>query len=243
MLIKPFGGAFTLNYYPKVDGEPFDPPSQTPSIYVFDSNPSIDMIDNGTNAIGSEIASWGEGTANVRTITIPAIADPGDSTKRKRYWVGLKYTAVTGGSDTYDIELFELVRPDGHTAEVEPTATEVKARDNELVTFYPTDTPIDNVVDGCIVKLKAHFRSQGVQWYQIKNPEELKDVIIWFALQDLYLAKRKEPDDFFDLKFRAYKTLFEGTRDALEIEFDSNEDNDISESEAEKKPSHVVFVR
>lgn len=243
MLIKPFGGAFTFEYYPHVGGTAINPPSQTPSIYVFEHNPSVDDIDAGTDAVGSEITSWTETIDNVRSITIPNVSDPGGSDKYKNYWLGIKYIAVSGGTATYDVQLFRLQRPDGQTSDPTPTTLEVRAADEEMTTFFPTDAPITNAIRTTEAKLKAFYKSKSVLWTQIENPEELKNVIIYYTLMNLYLGKRREPEDFFDLKYQEYRALFEGSRDALVLEYDSNNDDHISAAEESRRVNRVIFRR
>lgn len=242
MLTKPFGGAITFPYYPKVDGDAINPPSQTPSIYVFDYRPSPTDIDNGTNAIGVEITTWTETAANYRPFTIPAIADDAvRADKYKDYWVGIKYVAVASGSATYDVKQFRLVRPDGATADPKPTTTELLEFDHTVNDYYTDEITLENYIEGAETKLRAWFAGQGVRWETIENPEDLKTTIIYCALKDLWLNQRQDDGDKFEKKHDEFKSLYKMLRDQLKIEHDANDNDEVTTVEAQTKPSKVTF--
>lgn len=228
MLQKPFGGAFTASYYPHVNNERINPPAQTPSIYIFEHNPSDADILAGTNAIGVEITTWVETTDYVRTFTVPAVAD--SSVKVKRYWIGLKYLAVSGGTATYDREEFELVQPDGQLQDPTPTATEVKAYDANLTTYF-TDVVIDVYASIAESKLKQTLRNKKIVWTNIENPDALKPLIIYKSLADMWSKEVVEEGDKFDVWRKEYQELYQGALDSLVLEYDANSDDDLSEEE------------
>ena len=244
MLKKPFGGSFTFNYYPHADGTAFDPPSQTPTIYIFDAYPSDDDARNDTSSSAIEtISSWTEGTANIRPFTVGAIADPADGTKEKSYWAAINYTPVTGGSSTVDILEFRMVRPDGQTAEATPTAAEMKERDTTLATYYSTDSDIDNYVANAESKLKAFMSNKGFHWTRIENPEDLKETVIYWALTDMMRAQINTEGDRFFIKAEDYAEVMMALRDQLKIEYDANNDDTVSSSEERTVPSKLNFIR
>lgn len=242
MLTKSFGGDFTFPYYPHVGGDAFDPPSQTPTIYVFDAAPDPTAARNGTGAIET-ISSWTEGTANYRPFTVSAIADPDDGTKSKKYWVAINYVPVTGGSSTVDVLQFILQTPDGQTAEVTPTAAEMKQRDTTLATYYSTDSDIDNYVSNAETKLKAFLSNQGYHWTRIENPEDLKESVIYWALTDMMVAQINEEGDRFSIKAESYKELMMTLRNQLRLEYDANNDDSVTATEENAVPGKFNFIR
>lgn len=229
MLQKPFGGAFTASYYPHVNGEPINPPAQTPTIYVFESNPSDAAISAGTGAIGAAITTWTESTDYVRTFTIPAVTDP-TGQKSKRYWIGLKYLAVSGGSATYDREEFELVQPDGQLIDPTPTSTEVKNYDINLETYF-TIVQIDSYVAVAEAKVKQTLKDKKIVWTNIENPDVLKPLIVYKTLCDMWLKESNETDDKFDRWYKEYLELYTNALNTIVLEYDANNDDDLSEEE------------
>ena len=244
MIEQGWGSSFTFNYYPHVAGTAFDPPSQTPTIYIFDSFPTDDDARNNTGSTAIEtISSWTEGTANIRPFTVGAIADPADGTKEKSYWAAINFVVATGGSSTVDIIEFRMVRPDGQTAEGTPTAAEMKQRDTTLATYYSTDSDIDNYVTNAELKLKAFLSNKGYRWAQIENPEDLKETVIYWALHDMMLAQVNEEGDRFFVKSEQYKDLMMTLREQLKLEYDANDDDQVTSQEKRTVPSKVNFIR
>lgn len=243
MLIKPWGSQFTLNYYPRVDADVVNPPTQTPSIYVFAHNPSTADIDTGTNAIGVEITTWGETVDNLRTITIPAVADPGGSTKTKDYWVGIKYKLHASGTSTYDVQPFQLTRPDGHTAATLPTAEDLTERDSTLATYYSNTADIDDQIAAAQLNVRAWFAGRGMKWAQIENPEDLKEIIIYDALADLFVDLIKRPDDNFSIKAKHYREMTTTLREQLKIQYDADNNAEVADIEEDQSAGVIIFGR
>jgi len=233
MLNKPFGAAFSFVYYPLVNGEAINPPSpQTPSIYVFDSMPNDDAARNGTGAL-STISTWTESIANQRTFTVAAIADPNDGTTRKRYWIALNFIAATGGTQTLDIQFFELVRPAGFTQDPTPTYLEVKALDKTLTTYF-SDNEITTGIAVAKTAIKTKLKSAGWNWSQIKNPEDLKTAIMYKAMAHLWIDEIVQENDRFWLKYKESSTIAEGFLEALRLDYDENENHDLEDGEENK---------
>lgn len=232
MLVKSFGEPFIMAYYPMVDGMQISPPAQAPSIYIFEHNPSPSDIDDGASALGSEITLWGEDKDYVRSISIPAIADDAGSTDTKNYWIGLKYIAAQGGSHTYDILQFRLERPDGKLTTAMPTVAELHSREATLETYYKDESDIENYVRSAHIITKSHFRALGVDWADIENPEDIKEVVIYMALAKLFQNRRREEGDTFDIKFIHYLQLAQDLLGQLKIEHDADSNNEVTDMES-----------
>jgi hypothetical protein len=240
MINKPFGAAFSFIYYPLISGDAINPPTgQTPDIYVFDKMPGDEAARNGNGAI-STISTWIETTANQRTFTVPAIADPNDGTTRKRYWVAINYVAATGGTQTLDIQIFELVRPSGFTTDPTPTYNEVKDLDKTLTTYF-TDDEIRTGISVAKTAIRMKLQNDGFKWAQIKNPEDLKTAITYKALAHLWVDEIVEENDRFWLKYKEAEAIAEGLLNSLRLQYDQDENHDLDDDE-ENVPA-ANFVR
>lgn len=242
MKVELWGSAFSLDYRPLKDGVAFDPvTSQTPSIYVFESRPSPETIDSGSGAIGSEITSWNESTANIRVISIPAIADPKTQEKSKIYYVGLKYIAVSGGTATYDVVPFALTRPEGHTSNLTVTAAELKLYDSNLAVFYPTDSVIDNYIANAVTQITDMLDRKGFEFENILNIEKFKESLAYLTLSRMWLHKIKEDNDRFYIWAQDYKDKFEVAFSAIKFEYDKNEDDELTSDEQQEQATAVLY--
>lgn len=230
MINKPFGAAFSFVYYPLVNGDAINPPTgQTPDIYVFDAMPSEEAARVGTGAL-STISSWTESVANQRTFTVPAIADPNDGTTRKRYWVAINYVAATGGTQTVDIQIFELVRPSGFTVDPTPTYNDVKDLDKTLATYF-SDDEIRTGISVAKTAIRMKLQNDGFKWAQIKNPEDLKTAITYKALSHLWVDEIVEENDRFWLKYKESEAIAEGLLNSLRLQYDQDENHDLDDDE------------
>jgi len=244
MLIKPWGGAFTFPYYPKVGGEALNPPTQTPTIYIFSEKPDNDNAQNNTNGDALEtISSWTETKDNYRPFTVAAIADPADGSESKHYFAAINYVPVTSGSSTVDIQVFQLERPSGHTADTNVSAEDVKKYANDLATYYPSSSDINEQVDIAETEARIMLSFKGYEWAQIKNPEDLRHLVIYGALEKLWLNQSHEPDDRFYQKYEHAKNMKIAIAEALRLEYDADKDRDLSEAEKKTSPSKLMFIR
>ena len=238
-----FGGAFTLTYFPHSNGVPISPPTQTPVARIFDRLPSTDEIDSGSGAIQSPNA-WSESTTSPypRGIVVTAIADAGDNTKSKRYWVGLKYIPVTGGSATYDIETFELVRPEGALLNMMPSVAEIRGYDGNLKTYFK-DVEIETFVLVALGKVKQTLKFRKVDFAHVENLDELKPAVIYQALTDMWSDKVIEDEPKFERWMKEAESYLKREIESVVLEYDSNKDDSLSSTEAQKQIGIVHFTR
>ena len=238
MIIKPFGSAFTFDYYPLVGGDAITPVAQTPAIYIFDAKPSDADARAGTGSIET-ITVWTEITAGYRPFTVAAISDPADGTKDKKYYAAINFMVATGGTVTVDVQEFTLSRPQGFTATPLPSVAEVKVLDKSVANHF-TDQQITDAAATAQSLVRAGLTAKGYEWSRIRNSNELKLAITYRAISELWWDEISEENDRFDRKYISSMALAHSLVDELRLAYDTNDDDTIDETEGNTPAQGVI---
>jgi hypothetical protein len=137
-----FGQSITRSFYPSSDGTPINLPTQTPEIFLFSIQPSLEDAIAGTGAF-STIAAWTEvsTTPYERRLSYPPFYDPeptGSSTTRG-FWEVIKFRYESGGAVQSKMNYFEVQRPEAAVSDPGTSSTDIIAAYPAISSYLTTD--------------------------------------------------------------------------------------------------------
>jgi hypothetical protein len=226
-VIYPFGKSFTRWFIPLVDDASIDslPTSQTPTIYIFDSQPSRSAALGGSGSVQSVVTWTWDSTKNGWSYTVAAIDDPDQATAQdlRTYWEAVNYKLETGEQTQVDVRSFQMQRVTGH-------ATTVGVTDAVLKEYFPQldtcSSPSQRVayVELAIEDVKSKLKSKGYDWARISRPDRLQIAIAYKVLYMIMLVQLQQGNDKYAIKYTEFKANYDAMIDGLSLEYDSNND-------------------
>lgn len=224
-----FGKDITRSFYPLEDNEPINLPSQSPSIYLFEDQPSIEEARSGVGAIAAAIAYWTEsGTAPyARTYTIPAIPDPNPESATPTclgYWEAVNYVAQVSGQVQTKLRTIELQK--GKATESVPGATYT-----DLLILYPE---IDGYVEAASVLtgyidlaedlIKLELRSFNIDWGDVESLKDLRIPSMFLAIKHHAQGQLQTEGDKWDIRAKICQAEYDKVMADIKIKYDSDGD-------------------
>ncbi|TXH14216.1 MAG: hypothetical protein E6R03_09680 [Hyphomicrobiaceae bacterium] len=223
----PFGKAFTRWYFPLVDNQ--SPTgvltSQTPSIYIFSTQPDRTTAAAGTGAVQT-VSSWTWNTSvNGWSYTVAAIDDPEPTgaTSLRTYWEAVNYRLESGEQIQTDVRAFFVQRATGHSHSVGVT-------DAVLKEYYPqldacsNPTQREQLIALAVEDVKARLKNKGFEWAMIHRIDRLNIAIAYKTLYMIMLIQIQQGNDKYAIKYAEFKAIFDSTIESLVLEYDSNGD-------------------
>ena len=241
----PFGKGFTRWYYPLVDGQKPEGllTSQTPSIYIFDSQPGRDAAQNGTGALQT-VATWTwSGPEQGWSYSVAAIDDPNPTSTDtpKVYWEAVNFRLETGEQIQTDIRTFTLERVVGHSHSVGVTDAVLKEYFPQFDTCS-TATQREAYIGLAIEDVKGKLRNKGFEWARIHRIDRLNIAIAYKVLYMIMLVQLQQGSDKYAIKYNEFKGIYENTIDSLVLEYDSNNDG-LPDTQAKSSSGPVRLIR
>lgn len=223
-----FGQAFTRYFYPTDGDLPINLPTQTPHIYVFDSQPSREHAADGTGAIQT-ITTWTEVTITPykRSFTVAAIADPEptSSTYTREYWLAINFVTVAAGQTQTVVRSFEVSRVEGTESLPETTVRDVQDVYPQITSYLSP-----NELGEFIAIAESHVRTQleakGVSWPHVRDLKKLKSAIAYKAIWFSALSQVKAAGDKFTVRMAEYAKLYDFIMDSIKLPVDLDKDGD-----------------
>lgn len=223
----PYGQAITYWFYPLIDDASPSTllTSQTPAIYVFTTQPSRSVAAAGTGAAQS-VTSWTwDAEKKGWYFTITAIDDPDTSAvdSSRTYWIAINFRLETSAQIQTHLRELPLRRVSGHDKAVGTTHDTLRSYYPQ-VDAYSTDPQRTASISQAIEDVKARLKNAGYQWARLHRADRLTYIVAHRALAILMLGQAQQANDKFFVKYQEFKGLFQTSFDALQLEYDSNDD-------------------
>jgi len=226
MITPIFGKDFIRLFFPELDGEGLNLYSQSPTIYIFDAQPTRTDAAAGTGA-DSTISSWTEqDTAPfARFYTVPAIDDPEptSTTNSRTYWEAINFRYAAAEQIQTLVRAFEIER-------VTALDDLLIASKNELKGYFPglSNYVDDNDLDEYLVlatdKVKNDIQKKGLDWYKLREHSRLKLALIYKTIALSQLGQIREVNDRFKFRFDQFEKWYTEEMAALVLPYDSDGD-------------------
>lgn len=222
----PFGKDFTRALYSyDATTQPIQLPSQTPTIYIFSSEPNRTEAAAGTGAIQT-ISSWtiASTTPYAATYTVTAIDDPEPTgaVAVREYWEAINYIAKTAGQVQTKIRSFEIGRIAG--GDSFPSLGTSLTDLYPAITAYLTTDQITQFASLAREEMRLELRAKGIEWEQVSG---LNDTYIGLAYKTIALAvlsQIKEQGDRHEIRYREFSAKYEAFMSTLKLPYDEDGD-------------------
>lgn len=243
-----FGKDITHTFYPSLDGEAINLPSQVPSIFLWheDNKPStVTAAQAGTSAIGSEIVYWTHSDINPypRAFTIPKIDDPyPESTDTYQgYWLAINYIAQAGGTKHTVMQYFECerLRPvDGVPGAELRDLKEVYP----AITAYLKDSELEAFLTIAEEEMRFEFEAKGFEWARVYDLKKTRLALAYKTIALCALSQIKEDGDKHHLRFSEFNRKYEQFLSSLTLPLDTDKD-DVPDGDIRPAKTYAVISR
>lgn len=240
-----FGKAFTRKFIPH-DGENYLVlPTQTPHIYIYDSQPDYAAASAGTGAVQT-ISTWSQYTTEPEvTYSVSAIEDPDPSStiSEREYWEAINYILETSGEIQTKIRMFTISRAGALDDSPNATREDIKALVPQITSYIQSDAELDSYLAIAEDLLKIHYEGKGYKWSQLSNLQSLKYAVAFKAIILHSTAQLTKPNgDKFAARIQTFKELLGEITANVMLDVDTNNDGKPDE-QVEAQPQAAVIMR
>lgn len=237
-----FGKTIKRRFYPQINGEPIQLPSQTPTIYIFDSEPTREAAIAGTGAIDT-VATWAQATVSPFECTYDIAAiddpDPDSNTENAVYWEAIKFIGQTSEQTQTVVRAFILERIEGNEAEPGTTAGDILAV-YPAIEAYLTPEQLGAHLRLAQDELKIDLEALGLKWGRLRDLNKLKLALAWKSIQLSAESQIKNADDKFDKRADLYREKYERALKNISLPYDSDGDGKAEVTSAPQSSSFLV---
>lgn len=240
----PFGRSFTCHHYPLIDNEAETglDATQSPTIYVFDEQPSRSAAAAGTGAIAT-IESWEwDSDRSAFEFTVPALDDPEpeSATEFWTYFLGINYRLQASEQIQTVVQPLPMERVKGQARGLYVSVEDLQ-KQYAQIEAVSTEIQRLEAIQQATRDVKTDLSQKGFDWWRIHNADDLRDVVALRAIVRFMLNQAQSGSDKFAFKYTEYKALYEGQVSGMKLEYDSNGDN-VPDTATEPS-STVYFIR
>lgn len=204
--------------YPQLNGAAVELPTQSPSIYLFDSKPTEDDAKAGTGAISAQLTTWVEDSSSPfgRTFTHTAIDKDGDDVKR--YWEAVGYVDT---SETEHVVIRSFLVGDMLETDEIPGATATTLKDiYPSIGNYVSDTDLDEILDVAEEILRLDLEAKGTNWTRVYNLQKYKLTLAFKAIELSSMGQVRRTGDRFDRRVSYFQNLYSSNLSMIKLPYD-----------------------
>jgi hypothetical protein len=239
-----FGKDISRKFYPLSNDEPYQIPTQTPTIYIFESQPNLEDARDGGGAVAT-ISSWSQNASSPYdcTYTISAIDDPTPESliPQRTYYEAINYIAQTSEQIQTVVRSFEIERASGSSAVVGVTYTDL-VEVYPAITAYASANQLGSIIGIATDEIELKLKGKGVRWSDIQNVNELKRAVAYRSIQLLSESQFSESNDKFVTRREIYKEKFEESMADTVLYVDIDKDG-VPDQIKTGKPGYVISSR
>lgn len=239
-----FGKDITRKFYPLLNDNPYQLPTQNPTIYLFTAQPTLNDARDGGGAVQT-ITSWSQNSSSPYecTYTISAIDDPDpeSAVPQRTYYLAINFIAQTSEQTQTVLQTLDIERASGADVVHGITYTDL-VEVYPAITSYASNNQLGSIINIAQDELELKLRGKGVRWSDVQNIDEARRAIAYRAIQLLSEAQFVEPGDKWTERRDMYKDKFqESLKDTL-LYIDTNRDG-IPDSTTTGNAGYVIVTR
>lgn len=239
-----FGKDLVHYLYPEVDEKPFNLPTQTPTIYIFNEKPNSTDAAAGTGATAG-IVTWTaqDVTPFARVWTVPAIDDPdtGSSNSYETYWEAINFRYQSSEQIQTIIRSFNIYRGEA-TAERPDVSVQDLRNVYPAINKYCSESELDEFLTFALDTVRLDLKNKGLDWYRLRNHEELKLPLVYKTIAMASLSQVRTPGDRFELRYTEFNKLYGEALTAIKLPYDNDGDGE-PDGEIPAGTSHWIVDR
>lgn len=221
-----FGRAVTRYFTPSLNEQALQLPTQTPHIYLFDSEPTRAVAAAGTGALQSK-TTWTVGveTPYPCTYSFDAITDP-DATSDSRnylYWESLNFILETSGEVQTIIRSFAVTRAAGGYDSVDTTTEDLAKIFTAAASYFSVEAMEDHIALA-VSALQVDLLAKGWRWADVGELRFARYAVAYKALSTLCFGRMVDPGDRFDKRSETYGAEYENLIKKIPLRADKDRD-------------------
>lgn len=220
-----FGKSIRREFIPYENGEPFDLPTQTPTIYLFSAQPTVAEALAGTSAISSHtLSSWVEshGKPYQRTYTFPAINSADNESLE--FWEAIKYVLTGSGTSHVTIRYFEVGATEAPDSYPHVSRSDIIGI-FPAITAYLTEVQLNTFIEAAQVSIKTDVEARGFRWERLYRQEKLRLAINYRTISLAELSQVKEQGDRHFIRYQEFETKTQAVLESLSLPYDADGDS------------------
>lgn len=222
-----WGVSFTRQLFYERDEAPSNLPTQNPTIYYFDSEPTRSAAEYGVGSFRT-VSSWTEllSSPYTRSWSVPPINDPDPTgtTAKKTYWEAINILLQGSAAQTQCIlRAFDITRPAATDDNADITVDSLK-------NFYPAiqrymdDTELGELIPIALEQIRKDLKKKNVDWYKLRNQSELNLALTYKTIALQSLGSIRDPQDRHAFRFDQFEKWYNEEIASLVLQYDSDGD-------------------
>lgn len=217
-----YGKTITRVFYPLRGASPLQLPTQTPSYYLFTTQPSRADALAGTGAVSSGThVSQNASTPFDLNYTFPAYEDP-DPTSGNSFdslWEAIIFIGETGGDSQVKIRSFVIERLQGLGQKPGTTVAQIKGVYPSIAN-YLTDSEISTFLSNAEEEIQLYFYNKGIEWGSVFGLNKLKLALAYKTIESACLSFIETTGDKHDRRYEVFKKKTDDALTSIALLFD-----------------------
>lgn len=226
-----FGQSVTRSFYPSNDGTPINLPTQTPEVFLFSAQPSLEDAIAGTGAF-STISAWTEvsTTPYERRLSYPPIYDPEptSSSTSLGIWEVIKFRYESGGAVQSKMQYFDVQRPEAASSDPGTSTTDIIAAYPAISSYLTTDQ-LGAILGQARILMRTDIEAAGFKWSRVQNLDQTKLALAYRAIAESSLSQVREPNDRFAYRYDIYSKKYKDELSKITFKHDRDGDGQVDE--------------
>lgn len=223
-----FGQSISRQFFALVNNEHINLPTQTPEIFLFEDEPTLEEAIDGTGAIQS-VATWTESSVSPypRSYAFDPIDDPDPESNDSSlgFWESVRFVATLGQQAQTRLRYFEVERVKALNAVPGTTVADLKTIYPAIIN-YASDRELEDHISNAERILKLEFKNKKVEW---SNLSELGDLLLALAFKAIQLVSESqfesgtESDKMF-MRAKLYRDNYDDLVKLIKLPYDIDGD-------------------
>lgn len=219
-----FGKAITRGFTSYIENTEIIVSTDSPSIYLFSSEPSLTVARAGTEALQT-LSSWTRAVnapfLNAYNFAAVSDPDPTGATDSYTYWEAINYYPEAGGQKETVIRNFAISRAQAGEDSAGTSIDDVK-KVYPAIESYLTDTQLTDILDSALEQMKIDLEAVKLSWGKIKSQSRLKLTLAYLCIAMSSESQIMPPQDKFTKRAEIYNEKYAQNLKKISLSYDSN---------------------
>jgi len=239
-----FGKAISRGFTSYVENTEIIVSITAPTIYLFDSEPTLEEARAGTDALQT-LSSWTRATSApfLNTYSFTAVEDPSptSATDSYTYWEAINYYPEAAGQKQTVVRSFTISRAKAGEDSIGLTIADVKEVYPQI-TSYLTDGQLTAILDAATDQMKIDLEAVGLKWANIKSQSKLALTLAYLCIAMSAESQITTEGDRFAARADRYHEKYSGNLKKIELSY-ASDNSSTADSKQKAGASFMVANR
>lgn len=239
-----FGAPVQRKFYPLSGSDPVSLPSQSASIYLFSSQPSLADAAAGTGAVATQ-NYWLQGTASpypclysFNQITDP---EPTSSVDSRTYWEAINFVLQLGSQTQTHVRAFDVERSYSGESIPGTNVTDIKEA-YPAISNYLDDNEIGDLLSITEEEFKLDLEAKGVSYARVYDLQKARLALAYKTIALAMLGQIRDQGDKHQFRYDEYSKLYSVALGRLTLPVDTNKDG-AKDTEVKPRQGYWTILR